>query len=252
MFNRLRSAPNVCYLCGSSVLLEERVAESGVRRASRVQDAVRLLFVLDRCGAPCAPGDNGAVPQGAVAVVRGQKRLQALDFWLRNPDYLADELLNQVEDGTSSDAHWALSQARALLQGDEPDISRYPMVRWRFGAWEAIDDALALLFSHGLTAVAAVGQPPTKVERWDYYLLAAGRDLAAELRTDAPDLAWYDERAAIVLAVAGQRSGSQLKELQYQQAEYERTVWKASISGITERVRERLERISGQRTGNGA
>ncbi|WP_330301519.1 MULTISPECIES: hypothetical protein [unclassified Streptomyces] len=223
-----------------------------MRRASRVQDAVRLLFVLDRCGAQCGPDTNGRVPQGSVAVVQGQKRLQALDFWLRNPDYLADELLNQVENGTAPDADWSLTKARALLEGDEPDISRYPMLRWRFGAWEALDDALALLFSHGLTAVEAVGEPPAKVERWDYYLLAAGRDLAAELRADAPDLAWYDERAAIVLAVAGQRSGTQLKELQYQQAEYERTVWKASISGITERVRERLERISGQRTGSDA
>lgn len=226
------------------------MADSGVRRASRAQDAVRLLFLLDRCGAPCEPGDNRQVPQGAVTVVRGQKRLQALDFWLRNPDYLADELLNQVEDGTVPDADWALAQARALLEGDEPDISRYPMVRWRFGAWEALDNALALLYSHGLTAVEAVGEPPANVERWDYYLLSAGRDLAAELRTDAPDLAWYDERAAIVLAVAGQRSGTQLKDLQYQQAEYERTVWKASISGITERVRERLGRIGGHRTGS--
>jgi hypothetical protein len=216
------------------------VPDSGVRKASRAQDAVRLLFLLDRCGAPC--GDNAAeeAPAGAVALMSGQKRLQALDFWLRNPDYLADELLNQVENGSLADPGWALDQARVLLEGDEPEISRYPMVRWRFGAWEALDDALSLLFAHGLIDVVAVGEPSAKVERWDYYLMAAGRDLVAELRSDAPDLAWYDQRAAVVTAVAGQSSGSQLKELQYQQAEYERTVWKASISGITERVRERL------------
>ncbi|WP_330340205.1 hypothetical protein [Streptomyces sp. NBC_00557] len=223
--------------------------QEGVRRASRVQDAVRLLFVLDRCGASCGTDEDQALPQGAVGVIRGQKRLQALDFWLRNPDYLADELLNQVENGSAPDPESALTQARDLLDGDEPDVSRYPMVRWRFGAWEPLDDALALLFAHNLIAVEAVGEPPAKVERWDYYLLTAGRDLAAELRADAPDLAWYDERAAIVLSVAGQRSGSQLKEIQYGQAEYERTVWKASISGITERVRERLARITGQPVG---
>ncbi|WP_329167298.1 hypothetical protein OHB49_44415 (plasmid) [Streptomyces sp. NBC_01717] len=186
-----------------------------------------------------------------VMVIRGQKRLQALDFWLRNPDYLADELLNQVQVGTADDPAWALERAGVLLEGDEPEISRYPMVRWRFGAWEALDDALGLLYSHGLIDIVAVGEPPAKVDRWDYYLLAPGRALAAELRTAAPDLAWYDERAAVVLAVAGQSSGSYLKELQYKQAEYERTVWKASISGITERVRQRLTQITGQRVGAG-
>jgi hypothetical protein len=30
-------------------------------------------------------------------IVRSQVRLQKLDFWLRNPDYLADELLNDYE-----------------------------------------------------------------------------------------------------------------------------------------------------------
>ncbi|MEV6781187.1 hypothetical protein [Streptomyces sp. NPDC051098] len=228
------------------------MTESGVRRASRPQDAVRLLFVLDRCGALCESTTDGAISQGEVAVVRGQKRLQALDFWLRNPDYLADELLTQVENGDADDAEWALAQAHMLLEGDEPDVSRYPMLRWRFGAWEPLDDALALLLSHGLIRVEAVGEPPAKVERWDYYLLAAGRELALELRADAPDLAWYDERAVVVVAVAGQRSGSQLKEIQYRQAEYERTVWKDSISGITDRVRERLEQITAQRVGAGA
>ncbi|WP_329612519.1 hypothetical protein OG244_03765 [Streptomyces brevispora] len=208
-----------------------------------------MLFLLDRCGTPCRDDTAGDAPGGAVAVIFGQKRLQALDFWLRNPDYLADELLNQIENGSIADSAWALDQAGALLEGDEPEISRYPMVRWRFGAWEALDDALSLLFAHGLVDVVAVGEPPAKVERWDYYLLAAGRDLVAELRSDAPDLAWYDERAAVVVTVAGQRSGSQLKELQYQRAEYERTVWKASISGITDRVRERLEKSASGRTG---
>ncbi|CAM5514581.1 hypothetical protein ADK47_10015 [Streptomyces rimosus subsp. rimosus] len=230
---------------------KERVVDTGVRRASRAQDAVRLLFLLDRCGAPCGGGQADEEPQGAVAVVRGQKRLQALDFWLRNPDYLADELLNQVEAGKVDDTAWSLERADALLQGDEPEISRYPMVRWRFGAWEALDDALGLLYAHGLIDIVPVGEPPTRVDRWDYYLLPAGREMAAELRTAAADLAWYDERAVVVLAVAGQSSGSQLKALQYAQAEYERTVWKASISGITDRVRERLAQVTKHRVGAG-
>jgi hypothetical protein len=121
-----------------------------------------LLFLLDRCGAPCGDTAAGEAPEGAVALISGQKRLQALDFWLRNPDYLADDLLNQVESGSVADPAWALDQTGALLEGDEPEISRYPMVRWRFGAWEALDDALSLLFAHGLidvVAAAVAGRP---------------------------------------------------------------------------------------------
>ncbi|WP_159068821.1 hypothetical protein [Nocardiopsis alba] len=218
----------------------------GTRRASRVQDAVRLLFLLDRCGIPCNDPSSDYIPKESVSVIKGQKRLQALDFWLRNPDYLADELLTQIESGITDDPTAALSQARSLLHGNEPDISRYPMVRWRFGAWEALDDALSLLVSHGLAVVKAVGDPPTKIDRWDYYLSKPGRTMANQLRSDAPDLLWYDERASVVLTVAGQRSGTQLKEAQYQQTEYERTVWRASISGITDRVRERLDKMIDQ------
>ena len=32
-------------------------------------------------------------------MVESQVRLQKLDFWVRNPDYLANELLNDYESG---------------------------------------------------------------------------------------------------------------------------------------------------------
>lgn len=60
---------------------------------SVMQHAVRLLALLDGCGDPVVQGD----PDGCVAVIRAELRLQALDFWLRNPDYLAGELLTMVE-----------------------------------------------------------------------------------------------------------------------------------------------------------
>ncbi|GAA3309975.1 hypothetical protein [Nonomuraea dietziae] len=209
---------------------------------------MRLLFILDRCGEP-VDANQDSVPSGAVCVLRGQKRLQALDFWLRNPDYLADELLAQIENGSAEDVEDALIRATTLMAGDEPDLSRYPMIRWRFGAWEPLDDALSLLVAHGLISVVPIGAPPSQIDRWDYYLLEAGRDLAAELRAEAPDLRWYDERVTTVVMVAGDRSGNQLKEIQYKQAEYERTAWRTSIDSITERVRGRLERLKDQRAG---
>ncbi|WP_331756512.1 hypothetical protein [Streptomyces microflavus] len=214
------------------------------RKASRVQDAVRILFLLDHCLQPDTPC---AVHPDAVAVLRGQKKLQALDFWLRNPDYLADELLNVAESERVLPGIDPAGQARTLLAGDEPDLESYPMVRWRFGAYEQLDDALGLLLSHALIGVDAVGTPP-EIDRWDYCLLPAGRLTADELRQGEPDLVWYDARAALVLLVAGDRSGSALKDAQYAQAEYERTQLGDDISGISDRVRARLALLENRAT----
>lgn len=210
--------------------------EVRTRRASRVQDAVRILFLLDHC-----PEPDSECPDhpDAVAVLRGQKKLQALDFWLRNPDYLADELLNAAEAGRSVPGVSPVDRAAALLEGDEPDLESYPMIRWRYGAYESLDDALALLVAHGLIGIDAIGTAPD-IDRWDYCLLPAGRQDAEEMRSQEPDLSWYDERAALVLLLAGDRSGSALKELQYAQGEYERTHMGDDIVGILPRVRARL------------
>lgn len=65
---------------------------------SVVQHAIRILVILDACGEPGKTSD----PVGAVAVIRvirAELRLQTLDFWLRNPDYLSDEILAKAEAG---------------------------------------------------------------------------------------------------------------------------------------------------------
>lgn len=71
--------------------------ETAVRSTSVMQDSVRLLMLIGAASEPLADPAPADAPEGAVAVLRGQMLLQALDFWLRNPDYLADELLNRYE-----------------------------------------------------------------------------------------------------------------------------------------------------------
>src|SRR5450759_4320192 len=111
---------------------------SGVS-ASRSQHAVRLLTLLHACGDPVGGND----PDGMVRVIRSELRLQALDFWLRNPDYLADELITSVENGTLDDQY--LDVAAKLLTDPEPSWNHFPMPKWFYGAYEAVDDAFALL-----------------------------------------------------------------------------------------------------------
>lgn len=68
---------------------------------TRMQDAVRLLMLLNEAAEQVTDADIAGDPglKTAIGVVRTQVRLQKLDFWVRNPDYLANELLNDYENG---------------------------------------------------------------------------------------------------------------------------------------------------------
>lgn len=208
----------------------------GVERPShtRTQHALRLLVLLDRTGEDAADDD----PPVAVKAVRSELRLQAMDFWMRNPDYLADEVISRVEAGELPDTH--LQIARGLLEDPEPDLHYYPMPRWFYGAYEAIDDAMALLETYGLATFRRTGEPGTKSHRNQLFLTSAGADAVKELASD-PVLGWYARQADLVALVAGDTVGSKLKERQYEQATYAGTELGLDIAPIAEHVRKRLD-----------
>lgn len=208
----------------------------GVERPSqtRTQHALRLLVLMDRTGEPSADGD----PPVAIKAVRSELRLQAMDFWMRNPDYLADEVISQVLEGKLPDTH--LKVARSLLEDPEPDLHYYPMPRWFYGAYEAIDDAMSLLETYGLATFRRSGKPGTKSHRNQLFLTAEGASAAAEIAGD-PVLSWYTQQAELVALVAGDTVGAKLKDRQYEQATYAGTELGLDIAPIAEHVRRRLD-----------
>ncbi|MFI1989083.1 hypothetical protein [Actinoplanes sp. NPDC020271] len=200
--------------------------------ATVMQHAIRLLVILNACGEPIAVND----PAMCVAVIRAELRLQALDFWLRNPDYLAGELLTKVERGELALDYLAVVEH--LLDSSEPDLHWYPMPRWHHGAYEAIDDAFSVLSAYGLAAVRRQGGV-MKTARSQFFLTEAGRTAAENLARE-PVLSWYTEQVKLVASAAGGDNGSTLKKRQYQQAEYARTKLGVNIAPIHSAVRERL------------
>ena len=142
-----------------------------------LQGALRMLFLLDRCGHTPVAGSH-AESAGAVAVITAEKKLQALHFWMRNGDYLAYEILSSVEAG-EFDSTW-LDTAEALLDGEEPELRHYPMLRHRFGAFEPIDDSFSYLAAAGLAECHRSGEPG-QVQRTDLYLLSTGRETARRI-----------------------------------------------------------------------
>jgi hypothetical protein len=176
--------------------------------------------------------------------MRSQLRLQALDFWLRNPDYLADELLNEYERTSEQDL---VEEARAILDSREPEVRRLPMTKYRFGAYEPLDDVLAPLVTYGLVAHSATaGQ--TRVREHDYWFMERGEEFAQELLSAASEVfQWYVDRASLIARVAGDDPGGRLKERQYRQEEYAGTPNTRLIEPITHRVRQRLAKQDEER-----
>lgn len=214
-------------------------ADLTVRPAPSVmQHAIRLLVLLDGCGEAVVQGD----PDGCVAVIRAELRLQALDFWLRNPDYLAGELLAMVEaEALPADEYVPVIED--LLESPEPDLHWYPMPRWHHGAYEAIDDAFSVLSAYGLAQVRRKGGI-RKTARSQFFLTEAGRSAVDDLRTEKV-LSWYTDQVKLVALVAGSDVGSKLKQRQYERAEYARTKLGTTIAPIHAGVRERLDAVKG-------
>ena len=199
---------------------------------TRMQHAIRLLVILEACGEAVKPGG----PADTVKVIRSELRLQALDFWLRNPDYLADELVTKVEADELPESY--LDTANHVLNDPEPDLRWYPMPRWHYGAYEAIDDAFSILEAYGLALLRRHGGI-MKAARSQFFLTTKGKAAVGDL-PEEPRLSWYTEQVKLVALVAGTDLGSALKKRQYKQAEYAQTSLGMIIAPIASRVRERL------------
>lgn len=209
-----------------------RVAE--IPEVNDLQAAVRLLACV--CAGAVAEGSEAFGPD-VVAVLWGQARLQAIDFWVRYPDYLANELINEFEGNGNRDD---LLIARSIYGGREPDLRRIPMVRYRFGAFEPLDNPLAILRSLDLVRVSRAGRPGN-IREHAYLLTVGGRAAMDRMSEDCEELAWYRERALVSARISGEAGGGALKARQYLQEDYAGTPLRATIPSITEKVRQRLD-----------
>jgi hypothetical protein len=203
-------------------------------------DAIRLLFSI-RAGS--LPFTDAAMPD-VVALFKGEARLLAFDFWIRNPDYLAAELLDLFEETAQSEY---LSSAKSILDNGEPDLRRVPMIRYFFGAYERLDDALSLLRSRDLIRITGL-KSKSKVQETDFLLTKKGAKLCDSCVTAAPILKWYSDRSDLVAKVAGDRGGTALKQRQYERTTYAETKLGGVIPPIGDEIFEMLRRLEERET----
>jgi hypothetical protein len=198
------------------------------------RDALRVLFIIRAGGTPPEPP-----MQNVVSIFRGEARLHAFDFWIRNPDYLAAELLDLFE--ASRDVAY-LAAVETIFVNEEPDLRRLPMIRYFFGAFDRLDDSLSLLRSRELIQITGV-KHSQKVQATDFLLTEKGEQFCLTCLKDAPPLSWYSERAQLVASIAGDRSGSALKQKQYERASYAETAIGGIIPSIAAETAARLAQL---------
>ncbi len=201
---------------------------------SSAQKAMRLFAVLVAgCERLATPGADGE-----TAIFKGETRLHALMFWLRNPDYLAWELL-ELHAATGDAA--LVARVRAMMAAEEPVLRRDAMPKWRFGAYDPIDTEMAMLTSRRLVRTVHRPAGPKSAEN-SFLLFPAAFHFEG---TVAGNVAyqWYADRMRVVMQVAGERFGSDLKKTQYEHIEYAKTPGHGLIPPITRRVEERLRGI---------
>lgn len=199
------------------------------------QNAIRLLFIFVHGSEQLLESHIS----GAKGIFKGETRLHAMDFWIRYPDYLAYELISIFQEtGEVS----LLNFAETIFEDQEPDLRRIPMMRYRFGAYDKIDNTLSILVSKGL--VRQEGKKKVDGILEYYYLLMPSAYLKAdEISKEFPLLSWYEERAKLVAKVAGSRGGTALKSRQYEHIAYATTSGGSIIPPITEEVRQKLQSL---------
>jgi hypothetical protein len=220
---------------GEELLLA--TGRSRVGGGATSQTASRLLLAMDKLGEGVA---DGHPVEGAVKVIQSLSLLIKIDFWIRNPDYLADELLTEIEEQRQPPA--LLQRVASMIGGRAPALHRYPMAKYLYGAYERPDNSLALLASQRLIRHVRISNA-AKARR-DYYLLQKGADAAEAMRSEVPVLSWYDAQADAISLLPEAKMGSQARRRQYEQPEYEMTPWGAIIPEITVRVRGRALKIA--------
>jgi hypothetical protein len=200
------------------------------------RSALRLLFLI----VGGATKVETPLRAGHDAVFAGATRLHALDFWVRYPDYLAAELIARYErEGNRDD----LTTAEEILSSDEPELRHVPKVRHLFGAYERLDQPLAILKSRDLVQPLS-RKMPNNFDEYEYWCGAKARSFLDDACRLVPLLAWYRDRTALVLDVAGANSGDALKSRQKQQDEYLSAKYRTDIPMIADRVRARLAAVA--------
>ncbi|MCX2492638.1 hypothetical protein OQX63_04090 [Pedobacter sp. PF22-3] len=179
-------------------------------------------------------------------IFKSEVRIQKIDFLIRNPDYLAYELLLiAANDPTKKQEIKQI--VKSIYDTAEPQLRRLEMERFFFGAYEDIDDVIGFLKSIGFIGFTSKKSTDLKTIEKQYFVTKYAITKANAGINNLPALEWYAKRCELIKKYFGDLSGSQLKVLQYQIDEYRNTSFKNFIGEISETVKNDFYKMFNER-----
>lgn len=175
-------------------------------------------------------------------VFRSEVRIQKIDFLIRNPDYLAYELL-LVADNNPTKKSEIQKIVKSIYNTAEPQLRRLEMERFFFGAYEDIDDVIGFLNSIGFIGFTSKKSIDLKTIEKQYFVTQQAIAKTTTAINNFPALEWYVKRCQLIKKYFGNLSGSQLKVSQYQIDEYRNTSFKNFIGEISDIVKNEYYKI---------
>ncbi|TYA14750.1 hypothetical protein FRY98_03475 [Paenibacillus faecis] len=205
------------------------------------KDRIRIFFIIYFFGEdyhdPRRPNCS--------KVLHTEVKIQKLDFLLRNPDYLAYELMELLKTGTIKKAEIKDEIIKIFVE-NEPEVRRLEMEKFFFGAYEDIDQVIAFLISCGFIEYASERDTNLRVIKKSYYVTKEADQKMTENLKNLEMLKWYVKRCELIKKYFGDFSGSDLKALQYQIDEYRNTSYKEYITDIQELVKNQFFKEFGE------
>ncbi len=168
-------------------------------------------------------------------VFESEIKIQKLDFLLRNPDYLAYELLIYVREN-NAEREEVKKIVREIFNSKEPELRRIEMERFFFGAYEDIDDVIGFLKSIDFIDFTSKKDVGLKTVNKRYYITNLALRKCNSFLGEKTSLTWYLDRCSLIHKYFGHLSGNQLKIMQYGIDEYKDTKYRQYISGISDQV----------------
>jgi hypothetical protein len=179
-------------------------------------------------------------------IFKSEVRIQKIDFLIRNPDYLAYELL-LIASNDQGKKQEIKQIVKSIYDMAEPQLRRMEMERFFFGAYEDIDDVIGFLKSIGFIGFTSKKSSDLKTIEKQYFVTQHAITKANTGINSLPALEWYAKRCELIKKYFGNLSGSQLKVSQYQIDEYRNTTFKNFIGEISETVKNDYYRMFNER-----
>lgn len=178
-------------------------------------------------------------------IFKSEVKIQKIDFLLRNPDYLAYELLKIVENNVV-EKQKIKEEVQSIFNNNEPQIRRLEMERFFFGAYEDIDDIIAFLVAIEFIDFHSKKSTSMRAIEKEYYITEIAVNKMQNDFEAYDSFQWYANRCALIKKYFGNLTGTELKISQYKISEYKNTSYNDYIGSIEDQVLNKFRNIYGE------